>query len=179
MRRHAYRVRWSARAATRTTSTIVAIMLSGAAAHGQDGDSTAVFALSELALPPGSTVYVAAPTVGQFEARLVRAIGRELVLSSDGSERTLQLGAGDSLWVLRHSTAQGAKAGAITGLIVTGVLAAAFYSICRNGTDDPCTGGGAFIPMGIAFSGTGALIGAGLGRLLPRWELRWPWHASP
>jgi hypothetical protein len=139
-------------------------------------DSTGSYVLPEpdLRLRPGATVHIAAPSVGQLEATLVHADGRDLVLRAEGNERTVRLEAGDSLWVLGHATARGAKTGATVGLVLAGALVALFVSTCRAGSDDPCTGAAGFIPAGIVFTGTGALIGAALGRVMPHWERRWP-----
>lgn len=40
-----------------------------------------------------------------------------------------------------------------------------FRATCRAGSDDPCTGQAGFIPIGIVLGGTGALMGAAVGRL--------------
>ena len=93
---------------------------------------------------------------------------------ADGSERTVRLEAGDSLWVLGHPMARSAKVGATVGLVVTGALFVLFRATCRAGSDDPCTGQAGFIPVGIILSGTGALMGAAFGRLTLQWERRWP-----
>lgn len=155
---------------------IAAAMLTASPAVAQGSDSTGGYRLPEpdLRLVPGMIVHVAAPSVGQLEAVLVQAAGREIVVRDSGSERTVRLEAGDSLWVLGHSAARGANVGATVGLVLTGAAVALFYATCRSGTDDPCTGQLGFIPLGVVLGGTGALLGAAVGRLVPRWELRWP-----
>ena len=155
---------------------LAAVVLAAAPLHAQGIDSTAASPLpdSVLGLHPGVTLHVAAPSVGQLEARLVRATGRELVLRADSGERTVRLEAGDSLWVLGHSARQGAKIGATTGVAITVTLFALFQLRCQSGTDDPCTGQLGFIPFGLVTTGAFALTGAAAGRFVPRWELRWP-----
>jgi hypothetical protein len=170
------RRRLSTRALICTAASVAASALTALPTLAQGTDSTGANASSEpdLRLRPGATVHLVAPSVGQLEATLVHAAGRDLVLRAEGGERMVRLEAGDSLWVLGHSVARGAKTGATVGLVVTGVLVALFYATCRAGTDDPCTGEAGFIPAGIVFAGTGALMGAAVGRLAPRWERRWP-----
>lgn len=156
-------------------AVLVVLLLAAPPALAQNTDSaTSPTPVPDLGLRPGQIVHVAAPSVGQLEARLVRAAGPELVLGAEGGERTVRLGAGDSLWVLTHSARQGAKVGGVVGLVLTGAAVALFYSICRDGTDDPCTGEAGFVPVGLVLSGTGALLGGAVGRLVQRWELRWP-----
>jgi hypothetical protein len=175
MQRRAFLRRLSTRTILSATLTLATLMLGASPTLAQDTASTTSAELApDLGLRPGAVVRLATPSVGQLEANLVRAMGPELVLSSNGSERTLHLGAGDSLWVLGHSARQGAKAGGVVGLVLTGAAVALFYSICRDGSDDPCTGQAGFIPMGLVLTGTGALIGASIGRSMPRWDLRWP-----
>jgi hypothetical protein len=170
------RRRLSTRALLYTAASVAASVLTALPTLAQGTDSTGSYALPEpdLRLRPGATVHIAAPSVGQLEATLVHADGRDLVLRAEGNERTVRLEAGDSLWVLGHATARGAKTGATVGLVLTGALVVLFVSTCRAGSDDPCTGAAGFIPAGIVFTGTGALIGAALGRVMPHWERRWP-----
>ena len=168
--------RRSTRAWPFTVAIFAASLLTGAPALAQKADSTGSNALPEpdLRLQPGAIVHVASPSVGQLEATLVHADGRELTLRADGSERTVRLEAGDSLWVLGHPMARSAKVGATVGLVVTGALFVLFRATCRAGSDDTCTGQAGFIPVGIILSGTGALMGAAFGRLTLHWERRWP-----
>jgi hypothetical protein len=69
---------------------------------------------------------------------------------------------------------RGAIIGGVAGLAVTGAVIGLFLARCRADTDDPCTGQSGFVVAAAAFGGTGALMGAIVGRFSSHWELRWP-----
>jgi hypothetical protein len=96
------------------------------------------------------------------------------VIRADGTDHSLRLAPGDSLWVLENSARRGATVGGITGLAVAGALIGLYLSRCRAGTDDPCTGQSGFVVAAAVFGGTGALMGAVVGKFSSHWELRWP-----
>jgi hypothetical protein len=108
------------------------------------------------------------------EGRLLRASSQALTLARGDTERTLPLGGRDSVWVRGRATTPGAVVGGLAGLALTGAAVALFYSVCEDGTDDPCTGQQTFIPFGIVAVGGGALLGAAVGSLFPRWRRHYP-----
>jgi hypothetical protein len=144
------------------------------AARAQDTSVVAGVTEPDLGLRSGNVVHVAALSVGQQEATLVSASGLDLVIRAGGIDHSLRLAPNDSLWVLVNSARRGATVGGIAGLAVAGALLGLYRARCKAGTDDPCTGQSGFVVAAAVFGGTGALMGALVGKFNSHWALRWP-----
>ena len=154
--------------------TLAFLALTSRAARAQDTSAVASVTEPDLGLRSGSVVHVAAPSVGQQEGTLVSASGLDILIRAGGVDHSLRLAPDDSLWVLENSARRGATTGGLAGLAVTGALFGLYRARCKAGTDDPCTGQSGFVVAAALFGGTGALMGALVGRSSNHWELRWP-----
>ena len=152
---------------------LVAVASTGVQAQAPDTVSAPPSPLA-LGLDSGSVVRVASPEKGQVEGRLLRITDSVIVLGVAGAERSLALHRGDTLWVRDRGTARGAKVGAAVALGAGGFLAAALFSTCESGGDDPCTNMWGIVPGVLGITGIGAFIGATVGSLFPQWHRRAP-----
>ena len=76
----------------------------------------------------------------------------------------------DSMWVRRHATGRGALIG---GAIVGGISAVFWTAECfalNEGEGGPCQYWGYVIVLTLAGGAGGALVGALIGSMFPRWE---------
>jgi hypothetical protein len=89
-----------------------------------------------------------------------------------GDSAAFDVAAIDSLWVRGRAT----RTGAIAGAAVVGVASFAFWGgLCTALNDGPggCKDWGRVTAYSVAGAGGGALIGAGVGALVPKWRLRY------
>ena len=139
-----------------------ALSIPFAAAYGQRKPS------QNVALRPGQTVRVWLADGQRFEGRLVAVDSSPLVLRFAGSHPVVALTAIDSLWLRRHSSGRGALIGGIlVGGFSFGVAAWACAVIAEGGG---CDAWGAVAVITLGGGGVGALLGAGVGGLFPRWK---------
>ena|SRR6266480_1806661 len=128
----------------------------------------AVYGQRNVALRPGQTVRVWLADGQRFEGRLVAVDSSPLVLRFAGSHPVVALTAIDSLWLRRHSTRNGALVG---GILVGGVLFAGAAAFCVEiGEGSGCDAWGAVAAVTLIGGGVGALLGAGVGGLFPKWK---------
>ena len=127
----------------------------------------AVYGQRNVALRPGQTVRVWLADGQRFEGRLVAVDSSPLVLRFAGSHPVVALTAIDFLWVRRHSTGRGALIG---GILVGGVMFAGAATLCTLGGDGDCDAWGPVAGATLVAGGVGALLGAGVGGLFPRWK---------
>jgi hypothetical protein len=119
-------------------------------------------------LKPGQTVRVKTVGGSRFVTRLGAGTGDSSFALADTPFEVARL---DSLWVRGRAVGTGA----LVGGAAAGVLSFGFYAwICTmvaegNGCDawDTVTG------LALATGAGGALIGAGVGALIPKWRLRY------
>ena len=155
----------------------VALVLSAASralAQNPDSAKSDASIVPALGVRIGAVVRVAHRGGTRVEGPLLRATNNALVLGVAQGEQVIPINAGDSVWVSGRATKRGAITGGALGLALTGAAVALFYATCKEGTDDPCTGQDAFVPLGIGTVGGGALLGAAVGALIPRWHRRQP-----
>ena len=115
-------------------------------------------------LRAGQTVRVRLSDGQRFEAQLVGVDSAPLVLRFGQSPQVVPISSIDSLW-LRHSSA---GRGAIIGGIVFGATSFAFLAwVCSM---DQCNEWGAVVGVSAGGAAVGALLGAGIGSLFPRWQ---------
>jgi hypothetical protein len=113
-------------------------------------------------LKPGQTVRVKTVDGPRFVTRL-----------GDGppAEPPFDVARVDSLWVRGHATGTGA----LVGAAVAGLGSFAFYGwVCTMvGEGHGCDAWDTVTGLALATGAGGALIGAGVGALIPRWRLRY------
>lgn len=123
--------------------------------------------LNGVKLRAGQTVRVRLADGQRFEARLVSVDSSPLLLRFAEQPASVPISAIDSLWLRRRATGRGA----LIGGIVVGAGSFAFLTVvCRALSEGECNAWGAVIGLTLAGAGGGALLGAGIGSLLPRWQ---------
>jgi hypothetical protein len=133
-----------------------------AAVYGQRKPS------QDVGLRPGQTVRVWLSDGQRFEGRLVAVDSTPLVLRFAGSHPVVALTAIDSLWLRRHSAGRGALIGGIlVGGFSLGLAVWACDAIAEGGG---CDAWGAVTLVALGGGGVGALLGAGVGGLFPKWK---------
>ncbi len=119
-------------------------------------------------LHAGQTVRVRLADGQRFEARLVSVDSSPLVLRFAQSPQGVPISSIDSLWLRRRGTARGAIIG---GIVVGGASFALGALVCTVvGEGTGCNDWGAVVVFSVAGAGVGALLGAGVGSLFPRWQ---------
>jgi hypothetical protein len=104
----------------------------------------------------------------------VRIVGGERFVARLGAagDSTANLSASqvDSVWVRGHA----AVIGAIVGGAIAGSATFAFFlAVCYAFGDGDCSEIGLVAALGLAGGAGGALVGAGIGWLIPKWRLRY------
>src|SRR6267378_5577867 len=125
-------------------------------------------ASQDIALRPGQTVRVWLSDGQRFEGRLVGVDSSPLVLRFAGSHPVVALTAIDSLWLRRHSSGRGALIGGIlVGGFSFGVATWVCTALAEGGG---CDAWGFVALVTLGGGSVGALLGAGVGGLFPRWK---------
>jgi len=138
-----------------------ALSIPFAAAYGQRKPS-------QVALRPGQTVRVWLADGQRFEGRLVAVDSSPLVLRFAGSHPVVALTAINSLWLRRHSSGRGALIG---GILVGGFSLGLGAFVCTVSAEGSgCDEWGHVALFALGGGGVGALLGAGVGGLFPRWK---------
>jgi hypothetical protein len=130
--------------------------------------------LLQLGPDSGSEIRVASPGRPRIEGQLQRVADSSLDIGQAGRDVRVPIYARDTVWLRGRATKRGAKVGAAVGLGLAGAATALFFSYCKSGTDDPCTGKGGLVTLGVFSVGLGGLFGAGVGALFPQWHRRIP-----
>ncbi len=122
-------------------------------------------------LKPGQTVRIRVHGGDRIESRIRSLQAESLGLQLVGDSAAFDLAAMDSLWVRGRAT----RTGAIAGAAVVGVGSFAFWAALCEGLSDRggCKEWGRVTGYSLAGAGAGALIGAGVGALVPKWRLRY------
>lgn len=124
-------------------------------------------------LKPGQTVRIRVHGGDRIEARIRSLQAEALALQLVGDSAAFDVAAIDSLWVRGRAT----RTGAIAGAAVVGVASFAFWAALCEGLSSEGSGGctewGTVSAFSVAGAGGGALIGAGVGALVPKWRLRY------
>jgi hypothetical protein len=141
---------------------------------------TAVYGQTEpirgVTLRPGQTVRVWLADGQRFEARLVAVDSNPRVLRFVEPHPVVPITAINSLWLRRRATGRGA----LIGGIVVGGLSFAFLTVVCNAFSEGngCQSWGAVVGLTLVGGGVGALLGAGIGSLFPRWQRLDPQRAT-
>jgi hypothetical protein len=122
-------------------------------------------------LKPGQTVRIRVHGGDRIGARIRSLQAGSLPLQLVGDSGAFDVAAIDSLWVRGRAT----RTGAIAGAAVVGVASFAFWGALCSGLSDGggCKEWGRVTAYSVAGAGVGALIGAGIGALQPKWRLRY------
>ena len=137
--------------------------------EAQETRSGELDSASVLQLKPERFVRIQVPDLGRMQGTVSFRTTRDMVLQMEGENRTISLGAIDTLWVRGRRTKAGAILGAILGIgggVVLGALAEALCEYDCNG--NYILGGGVFGAV------TGGLTGAIIGTAIPRWRRVYP-----
>ena len=119
-------------------------------------------------LVPGQTLRVWLADGERFEGKLVAVDSNPRVLRFGGAHPVVALTAIDALWLQRRSWGRGALVG---GILVGGLSFASAVAFCDAiGEGSGCDAWGAVAVVTLAGAGAGALLGAGVGGLFPRWK---------
>jgi hypothetical protein len=138
-------------------------------AVGQEVQPGGLDSASVVQLRPDRFVRIQVPGMGRFSGHVGFHTATELLLKVEGENRTISLGAVDTLWVRGRRTKTGAIIGGILGIgggVFLGALAEALCEYSCEG--DYIIGGGLF--GGVAGGVTGAIIGTAI----PRWKRVFP-----
>jgi hypothetical protein len=122
-------------------------------------------------LKPGERVRIRERGGERIESRIVSVQAEPLGLQLMGTGAALDAAAIDSLWVRGQAT----RIGTNTGAVVGGVLSFAFWAAVCSGVSEGkgCDAWGTVAALGVAGAVGGALVGAGIGALVPNWKLRY------
>ena len=122
-------------------------------------------------LKPGQTVRIRFHGGDRIESRIRSLQAESLALQLVGDSAAFDVAAIDSLWVRGRAT----RTGAIAGAAVVGVASFAFWAAFCKGLSGSggCEAWGRVTGISVAGAGGGALIGAGVGALVPKWRLRY------
>lgn len=115
----------------------------------------------------GQTVRVRLATGEPFVERVVGIDSAARALRF-ADARLLLVSEIDTLWVRRRATGRGALIG---GIVVGGASFGLLVLVCRAiGEGEECNAWGTVIGLTAVGAGGGALLGAGIGSLIPRWQ---------
>ncbi|HEV8380964.1 MAG TPA: hypothetical protein VGQ29_05225 [Gemmatimonadales bacterium] len=119
-------------------------------------------------LRAGQTVRVWLADGQRFEARLVGVDSNPIVLRFAQSPQSVPISSINSLWVRRRGTARGALIG---GIVVGSVSLGLLSLVCvALGEGEGCNSWGYVTAGTVVGAAGGALVGAGVGILIPRWR---------
>lgn len=127
-------------------------------------------------LAPGQVVRVRTVGRSRFETRLGGTVGDSLPLLFAGADIPFEAGRVDSLWVRGRATVTGAIVG---GAVLTPLSFLFWWWVCDVvGEGTGCDAWGTVAGLAVAGGAGGALLGAGVGSLVPRWRLRYARQAQ-
>lgn len=122
-------------------------------------------------LKPGQLVRVSTIGKSRFVARLGGIPGDSTSALFAGADMPFEAARVDSLWVRGHATVTGAIVGAA---FITPLSFLAWAGLCELGADGAgCDQWGLVTGLALGTGAVGALLGAGVGALVPKWKLRY------
>jgi hypothetical protein len=122
-------------------------------------------------LNPGQTVRVRTTGGALFESRLGGTAGAPATDLFAQADSPFQVERVDSLWVRGRATTTGAIVGAA---VVTPLSFLMWWYVCDAVADGTgCDEWGVVLGLSFASGAGGALVGAGVGVLIPKWRLRY------
>lgn len=118
-------------------------------------------------LRSGQTVRVRLTDGQWFQGRLAGVDSTTLALRFERPGQTVLLATIDAMWLRRRAAWQGAVVG---GVALGAASTALGVIVCRALSEDGCEKWGIVVLFGAAGAGGGALLGAGVGSLIPIWK---------
>lgn len=155
----------------RHSVSLVFLLVAGAAGRVQPQQSASpgLDSASILQLRPDRFVRIQLPEIGRIQGRVGSRSGSAIVLQMEGEDRTISLGAVDTLWVRGRRTKSGAIIGGLLGIGGGIFLGAIANALCEY----DC--GGSFVIGGAIAGGVaGGALGAVIGAAIPRWRRVFP-----
>lgn len=151
--------------------TLILVVAAITPAAAQD----AARSLMAQTLRVGQQVRVQVASSNLLEGRLLEATNTALVLARPEGAVPIRIPEIKRLWVRGHATGKGALIGAGIGVVV-GVIGGVLISTvaCEPIDGGNCTAAELATITGLGAGAGGALIGAGVGALIPVWRLRFP-----
>jgi hypothetical protein len=148
-----------------------------ALAHGpvvaQSPDSGLVSAVRSL--EPGTHVRLEASQVGRVQGRLLVVSDTTVTLARQEMPITVRLPDVERLWVRGRATGLGALIGTGVGVVAGAVFGALIGQVaCEPVDGGDCTPVEVAAVTGLLGGAGGALLGAGIGFVIPKWRLRFP-----
>jgi hypothetical protein len=126
------------------------------------------------AIEAGRQVRLDVAQMGLIEGRFLGADRTTLTLDRDGAPAQLQLGDIERVWERGRSTGRGAWIGAAVGVVAGVIVGVQLRGICKDDGIRTCTAGELAAVTGLVFGAGGAVVGAGIGFVIPTWRLRFP-----
>jgi uncharacterized membrane-anchored protein len=109
----------------------------------------------------------------EMTGRLLALTSGVATLETTSGNRTASLASVDSIWVRGRATKSGAIIGGVAGAVLFGAFVGyAVSGLCEVDCDNSFIEGA--LVGGALGLGGGALLGAGIGALIPKWRLRFP-----
>jgi len=109
----------------------------------------------------------------EMTGRLLALTSGVATLETTSGNRTASLASVDSIWVRGRATKSGAIIGGVAGAVLFGAFVGyAVNGLCEVDCDNSFIEGA--LVGGALGLGGGALLGAGVGALIPKWRLRFP-----
>jgi hypothetical protein len=109
----------------------------------------------------------------EMTGRLLALTSGVATLETTSGNRTASLASVDSIWVRGRATKSGAVIGGVAGAVLFGAFVGyAVSGLCEVDCDNSFIEGA--LVGGALGVGGGALLGAGIGALIPKWRLRFP-----
>jgi len=109
----------------------------------------------------------------EMTGRLLALTSGVATLETTSGNRTASLASVDSIWVRGRATKSGAIIGGVAGAVLFGAFVGyAVSGLCEVDCDNSFIEGA--LVGGALGLGGGALLGAGVGALIPKWRLRFP-----
>jgi hypothetical protein len=109
----------------------------------------------------------------RITGRLIAASDGQVTLGPAGGRVIVAMQDIDTVWVRKTAAGTGALIGGVVGGLFLGI---AFYALDQSACTDTVCNGGPAPAIGGAFLGgaIGAIAGAGIGALVPKWKRRFP-----
>ncbi len=154
---------------------VIPALLTWAAVHLRADAQDTARAAAVRTITLGQFVRADIARLGRVEGRFVAANETTVTLTSQGATAQVPLLDLERLWVRKRATGRGALIGAALGVLAGVVGGLAIGSIACEPVDGGNCGAAEVATLtGLVGGAGGALIGAGVGSVIPVWRLRFP-----
>jgi hypothetical protein len=160
------------RIATASFLALTTTWLSPAPSTAQDLSAERSAQIAAAArLHPGQTVRLALPGQGRVSGTTVPGASGDLMFRPANGGDSVSLAGADTLWVRKRAWVPGMVVGGVVGTAFGALAAAAASDLCD--TQSPCVTTGEAIGVSLVSGAIGAVLGAGVGLLIPKWKRSW------